>query len=109
MACQAYDRMQPLRDGTVAVGGAAINFLDLPVEETFFRMLKHREFDIAELSLSSYVLTALPPVLALAMAVLNPDYFSGLTSGAGVVMLAVGAVLLVIGWIWMRRLGRIDF
>ena len=57
MACQAYDRMQPLRDGTVAVGGAAINFLDLPVEETFFRMLKYREFDIAELSLSSYVLT----------------------------------------------------
>src|SRR5215213_3215506 len=40
MACQAYDRMQPLRDGTVRVGGAQLNFLDLPVEETFFRMLK---------------------------------------------------------------------
>jgi 4,5-dihydroxyphthalate decarboxylase len=57
MACQAYDRMQPLRDGTVRVGGAQLNFLDLPVEETFFRMLKFGEFDIAELSLSSYVLT----------------------------------------------------
>lgn len=57
MACQAYDRMQPLRDGTVRVGGARLNFLDLPVEETFFRMLRHHEFDVAELSLSSYVLT----------------------------------------------------
>lgn len=57
MACQAYDRMQALRDGTVHVGGVDLNFLDLPVEETFFRMLKYKEFDIAELSLSSYVLT----------------------------------------------------
>jgi len=57
MACQAYDRMQALRDGTVRLGGAELNFLDLPVEETFFRMLRFREFDIAELSLSSYVLT----------------------------------------------------
>ncbi|MEU3274362.1 ABC transporter substrate-binding protein [Saccharomonospora sp. NPDC006951] len=57
MACQGYDRMRPLRDGTVGLGGAELNFLDLPVEETFFRMLKYREFDIAELSLSSYVLT----------------------------------------------------
>ena len=57
MACQAYDRMQPLRDGSVRIGGGTLNFLDLPVEETFFRMLKFGEFDIAELSLSSYVLT----------------------------------------------------
>src|SRR5690348_2614198 len=30
MACQAYDRMQPLRDDTVRLGGAELNFLDLP-------------------------------------------------------------------------------
>ncbi|MHA6631646.1 ABC transporter substrate-binding protein [Pseudonocardia sichuanensis] len=57
MACQAYDRFRPLRDGTVRLGGAELNFLDLPVEETFFRMLKFGEFDIAELSLSSYTMT----------------------------------------------------
>ena len=57
MACQAYDRMQPLRDSTVRLGGAELNYLDLPVEETFFRMVRYREFDIAELSLSTYVLT----------------------------------------------------
>ncbi|MCH6160868.1 ABC transporter substrate-binding protein [Streptomyces marispadix] len=57
MACQAYDRMEPLRSGSVPIGGAELNFLDLPVEETFFRMLKFGEFDIAEMSLSTYVLT----------------------------------------------------
>jgi 4,5-dihydroxyphthalate decarboxylase len=29
----------------------------MPVEETFFRMLRHREFDVAEMSLSSYVVS----------------------------------------------------
>lgn len=57
MACQAYDRMEPLRSGAVPLGGAELNFLDLPVEETFLRMVKFGEFDIAELSLSTYVLT----------------------------------------------------
>lgn len=56
-ACQDYDRMRALADGSVRVRGARLNFLDLPVEETFFRMLTFGEFDIAELSLSSYVLT----------------------------------------------------
>lgn len=57
MACQAYDRMEPLRRGEVRVAGAAMNFLDLPVEETFFRMMRFGEFDIAEMSLSTYVLS----------------------------------------------------
>ena len=43
MTCQADDRMQPLRDGSVAVGGATIDFLDLPVEQALFRVLEHRE------------------------------------------------------------------
>jgi 4,5-dihydroxyphthalate decarboxylase len=57
IACEGYDRVLALRDGTVQVGGATLNFLDLPVEETFFRMVKYREFDIAEMSLSSYVIS----------------------------------------------------
>lgn len=57
MACQAYDRMDLLRRGVVGPGDASINFLDLPVEETFFRMARFREFDIAEMSLSSYTLS----------------------------------------------------
>ncbi|KQS60722.1 4,5-dihydroxyphthalate decarboxylase [Geodermatophilus sp. Leaf369] len=57
LAVQAYDRFQPLFDGRVRVAGAQLNCLDLPVEETFHRMVAHQEFEVAELSLSTYVLT----------------------------------------------------
>jgi 4,5-dihydroxyphthalate decarboxylase len=57
MACWNYDRTRALMDGSVPVDGVDLNCLNLPVEETFFRMLRHREFEIAELSLSSYALS----------------------------------------------------
>ena len=41
-------------DGSVQPDGIDLNYLNLPVEETFFRMARHREFDVAEMSLSSY-------------------------------------------------------
>lgn len=52
-----YDRTRPLIDGRVPVDGVDLNCLNLPVEETFFRMMRFHEFDAAELSLSSYVLS----------------------------------------------------
>ena len=45
------------RTGVCSPEGIDLNFLDLPVEETFFRMLRNREFDVAELSLSSYTVS----------------------------------------------------
>jgi len=63
----------------------------------------------AEGRLSGYVLTALPLVLAMAMAVINPGYLAELRSGFGPVLVVGGAVLLVIGWIWIRRLTRLTF
>ena len=57
VACDNYDRTLALRTGEVRPDGIDINYLCLPVEETFHRMVKYREFDVAELSLSSYVLT----------------------------------------------------
>ena len=56
-ACWNYDRTRALADGSVCPEGLELNYLDLPVEETFFRMLRHREFDVAEMSLSSYVVS----------------------------------------------------
>src|SRR5262249_44914912 len=50
----------------------------------------------AEGRLSAVVLVALPIVLGLVLAILNPDYVAELTHGAGLVMLLIGAVLLVI-------------
>jgi hypothetical protein len=56
-ACGDYDRTRGLADGTVRASGIDLNYLQLPVEETFFRMMRHREFDLAELSFSSYVVS----------------------------------------------------
>jgi 4,5-dihydroxyphthalate decarboxylase len=54
LACWDYDRTRALIDGTVRADGIDLNYLALPVEETFFRMLRSREFDCSEMSLSSY-------------------------------------------------------
>ena len=61
LACWNYDRTRALLEGRVTPEGVDLNCLTLPVEETFFRMLRHREFDIAEMSLSSYVLSLFHP------------------------------------------------
>jgi 4,5-dihydroxyphthalate decarboxylase len=57
LACWNYDRTRALFDGSVKVDGVELNPLDLVVEETFFRMLRHREFDASEMSLSSYTMS----------------------------------------------------
>jgi 4,5-dihydroxyphthalate decarboxylase len=54
LACWDYDRTRALADGSVKPDGIELTYLPLPVEETFFRMLRYREFDVAEMSLSSY-------------------------------------------------------
>jgi 4,5-dihydroxyphthalate decarboxylase len=57
LACWDYDRTRALQDGSVQAEGIELNFLNLPVEETFFRMIRHGEFDVAEMSLSSYTVS----------------------------------------------------
>jgi 4,5-dihydroxyphthalate decarboxylase len=61
LACWDYDRTRALADGRIQAEGIDLNYLDLPVEETFFRMLRHQEFDVAEMSLSSYVISLFRP------------------------------------------------
>ena len=53
-ACWNYDRTRALMDGSVQPDGIDLNYLNMPVEETFFRMIRNAEFDVAEMSLSSY-------------------------------------------------------
>ena len=57
LACWDYDRTRALADGSVQAEGIELVYLPLAVEETFFRMLRGREFDCSEMSLSSYVLS----------------------------------------------------
>jgi 4,5-dihydroxyphthalate decarboxylase len=67
-SCWNYDRTRSLVDGSVEPDGIELNCLSLPVEETFFRMLRYQEFDVAEMSLSSYTVSLQrekPPFIAI--------------------------------------------
>jgi 4,5-dihydroxyphthalate decarboxylase len=57
LACGDYDRTRPLIDGTVRPQGIELTCLPMTIEEIFFRMARFREFDVAELSLSSYLVS----------------------------------------------------
>ena len=56
LACGDYDRTRALWDGRVAVEGVDLTYLLLEPEETFWRMLRHEEFDAAEMSLAMYAI-----------------------------------------------------
>lgn len=67
-SCWDYDRVRAVQDGRIVPQGIDLTFLPNAPEETFFRMLKWREFDVAEMSLSSYVLSLFddePPFVAI--------------------------------------------
>ncbi len=57
LGCWDYDRVLAIKDGRVKPEGIDLRFLNMVVEETFFRMLRHREFDLSEMSMSSYVVS----------------------------------------------------
>ncbi|WP_250437905.1 ABC transporter substrate-binding protein [Caballeronia sp. ATUFL_F2_KS9A] len=49
-----YDRMRPLVDGEAQIDGVDPIFMLQDPEEIFFRAFRHADYDICELSLSSY-------------------------------------------------------
>jgi 4,5-dihydroxyphthalate decarboxylase len=49
-----YDRVRPLVDGSVRIDGVDPVFMLLEPEEIFFRAFRHADFDICELSMSSF-------------------------------------------------------
>jgi 4,5-dihydroxyphthalate decarboxylase len=49
-----YDRMRPLVDGAARIDAVDPQFMLLEPEEIFFRAFRHADFDITELSMSSY-------------------------------------------------------
>ncbi|MDQ3027994.1 MAG: ABC transporter substrate-binding protein, partial [Pseudomonadota bacterium] len=57
LGCWNYDRTRGLLEGRIQPDGIDLTYLNMPVEETFFRMLRHQEFDVAEMSLSSYAVS----------------------------------------------------
>lgn len=64
----------------------------------------------AEGRLSAYVLIALPFFVVLFLSLVNPGYLAVFTSTAiGWVMLAMAAVLLVVGIFWLRATVKVEF
>lgn len=55
VAVGPYDRTRALVDGSVPIDGVDPAIMTLAPEEIFFRAFRHVEFDICELSLSSFV------------------------------------------------------
>jgi 4,5-dihydroxyphthalate decarboxylase len=53
-----YDRTRAIFDGRAPVEGCDITALPLEPEESFHRAFKFQEFDISEISMSSYTMTA---------------------------------------------------
>jgi 4,5-dihydroxyphthalate decarboxylase len=56
LACWTYDRVSALRTGRVTIEGVDLNMIQMPVEEMFYRVFHHHEFDVVEMSLSSYMM-----------------------------------------------------
>jgi 4,5-dihydroxyphthalate decarboxylase len=58
LACEDYDRMRAVKDGVVKPEGIELNYLVMPVEEIFWRMMKYEEFDASELSMGAFLTAA---------------------------------------------------
>lgn len=56
-----HDRIRPLLERGIEAEGIKLNVIVLPVEEIFFRMARHRDFDCAEMSFSSYLISKTRP------------------------------------------------
>ena len=55
LACCDYDRTRAIFDGRVRVEGCEVVGIAMSPEEAFHRAFKYQEFDVTELSMSSYM------------------------------------------------------
>ena len=69
---------------------------------------KFRTFT-AEGRLSARILTVTPILLGLWQWRAHPDDFAVLFQGTGLAVLCVCAVLMALGWLWIRRIVTIKF
>ena len=56
LACTVTDRTRPILDGRVAIDGCDVHSITGEPEDLFARALRDEEFDVTELSLSSYLI-----------------------------------------------------
>jgi|SoiMethySBSTD1v2_1073268.scaffolds.fasta_scaffold622176_2 tight adherence protein B len=63
----------------------------------------------AEGKLSARILTALPFLMALLIWRTNPEGFAAFGSGLGLMLLGMAGVLVLVGWLWIRKIVTIKF
>jgi tight adherence protein B len=93
------------------VGGNLAEVLDVVAATIRDRGALKRQISglTAEGRISAYILLGLPFLLLALLSVVNPEYLGTLfTTVPGLVMLLIGAVLLVIGGIWLRNIVTIE-
>ena len=93
------------------VGGDLAGVLDNLAETIRERakLERHVKALTAEGRLSAYVLIALPFFLLGFMSISNPSYAAELFRGAGLVLSAVGLVLMIGGAIWFKKLCKLIY
>ena len=68
LACWDYDRTRPILENRIRFDGIDLTYLNLVIEEIFFRQMRHQEFDVSEMSFSSYLVSLnkdKPPFIAI--------------------------------------------
>jgi tight adherence protein B len=93
------------------VGGNLAELLDLVADTLRERDDLRRQVDVlsAEGRMSVGILAALPVLIMMYMAWVNPDYIGLLfNTGLGLVLLTSAGVLWVAGFYWMRKIVKID-
>jgi 4,5-dihydroxyphthalate decarboxylase len=86
LACWDYDRTRAIMENRVRFDGIDLTYLNLVIEESFFRQMRHREFDVSEMSFSSYVVSMSrkePPFIAIPVFPSRSFRHSGIYVNAG--------------------------
>lgn len=86
LACWDYDRTRPIMENRVRFDGIDLTYLNLVIEEIFFRQMRHQEFDASELSFSSFLLSMFedaPPFIAIPIFPSRSFRHSGIYVNAG--------------------------
>ena len=93
------------------VGGSLSGILETVAETIRGREEVRREVQVlsAEGKLSAYVLLAMPFVTLLMLAAVRPGYINFFFDNeVGLIMTAIFAALITVGWIWMKRVVKVD-
>jgi tight adherence protein B len=92
-------------------GGNTAEVLDRVAEVIRGRMELRRLVDVltAQAKISRWILTALPVFVLLALAFTGGDYLEPMTSSmVGRIALLFGAVLVMIGSLWIKQISKLD-